>query len=146
MMRSRDASVERAVGIGLVLATTACGGGTAAPARFAPASPPTSRDVLLALSAHAAIDPADESCTHLTGDLDAETIGVIEAHLLAQLADAQAAGDPARLTIVCEPSDPPYRCGMEVRIEGDDPWHYAIRFELDESGAIDPASVTCPGV
>ncbi len=145
-MRRGHGRLARAAGIVLVLGTSACGAGAASPARSAPSSPPTSRDVLLALSANAALDPTDESCTHLTGDLDTETIGVIEAHLLAQLADAQAAGDPARLTIACEPSGPPYRCAMEVRIEGEDPWHYAIQLELDASGGVDPASITCPGL
>ena len=132
-------------GLAIAVSLAACGG---APARVlhAPGSPPSERDVLLALSAHADLDPAHESCTSVTGDLDAETLGVIEAHLLAQLADAQAEGDDATLTITCAPEGPPHRCSMEVRVEGEDPWHYAIVFDLDASGRIDPASITCPGV
>jgi hypothetical protein len=107
--------------------------------------PPSSRDVLLALSAHATLDPADESCTRVTGDLEPETLGVIEAHLLAQLAEAQASGETARATATCSGAAAPWSCLFEVRVMADDPWAYGIAFTLDARGAIDPVSIRCPG-
>lgn len=125
----------------LVLAS--CGGGrTLVPPGTAP---PSSRDALRAIEAHADVDPPDPSCTNIPGDLSGETLGAIETHLLAQLADAQAGGDPARLTVACDPAGPPWRCRFEVSIETEDPWRYAIVFTLDAVGAIDASSITCPG-
>jgi hypothetical protein len=126
------------------LLLVACGASTSVPTP-PQHTPPSARDVMLALSAHADLDPPDESCTHVTGDLDHETLGVIEAHLLAQAAEAQAEGETATTTVSCEAAGPPWRCLFEVRIDAEDPWRYGISFSLDAAGAIDPASITCPG-
>ncbi len=118
----------------------------AAPSLVPPRNaPPSSRDALLALAANGALDPSDPSCSGVTGDLDDETLRTIEAHLLGQLADAESDGDTGHLAVSCTGSEAPWSCTLDVRIEGEDPWHYGITFRLDAAGAIDAGSVRCPG-
>jgi hypothetical protein len=107
-------------------------------------SPPSARDVFAALGAHSSMVPSDESCATVADGGD-RTLGAIEAHLLGVLADAQRDGDPATATASCEAAGPPWRCSLEVRVTAEDPWAYGISFALGADGAIDPASITCPG-
>lgn len=158
---ARGVPLRASVLTALVLATACASSSTAptpaAPASPAPASPapastaprstpPDARDVFAAIGAHRAIVPTDPSCASVTGDPADVSLGAIEAHLLGQLAEAQAEGDPAVLLASCEAGGPPFRCALEVRIDADgDPWRYGIAFELAATGAIDPASIRCPG-
>lgn len=121
-----------------------CGSSAAHPRLRAPLStPPSARDAIAALGAHADVEATDVSCASVAdGDI---TLGGIEAHLLGQLAEANASEDPATLIAGCEGAQAPWSCVVGVRIAIDDPWDYRITFNLDASGAIDPASIRCPG-
>jgi hypothetical protein len=130
----------------LALATFGCGSSAVAPARAlrAPLStPPSPRDALAALGAHADVQATDLSCESVAnGDI---TLGGIEAHLLGQLAEADSE-DEASLIARCEGEQAPWSCEVGARIVAEgDPWDYRITFSLSADGAIDPASIRCPG-
>ena len=132
--------------IALALVSVGCASASA-PARTlrAPLStPPSARDAIAALSAYANFETTDLSCQSVAnGDL---TVGGIEAHLMGQLAEAQAEGGAASLIARCEGAHAPWRCVVGVRVENEEsPWDYRITFNLDASGLIDTASIRCPG-
>lgn len=133
---------------GLVLALAALGCGTTPEHTrrlYAPlSSPPSARDALASLRAYEDVEATDISCASVAnGDI---TLGGIEAHLLGQLAEAQAEGDEASIVAHCEGDAAPWSCevGARIVVEGD-PWDYRITFTLSADGAIDPASIRCPG-
>ena len=122
-----------------------CGSSSAHPRALRPplSTPPSPRDAIAALGAHADIEATDLSCASVAdGDI---TLGGIEAHLLGQLAQEDGE-DEASLIAGCSGEHAPWSCEVGVRIvAGGDPWDYRITFNLDASGAIDPASIRCPG-
>ena len=130
----------------LAFALVGCGSSSAntAPRLRPPIStPPSPRDAIAALGAHADVEATDLSCASVAdGDI---TLGGIEAHLLGQLAQEDGE-DEASLIAGCSGEHAPWSCEVGVRIvAGGDPWDYRITFNLDASGAIDPASIRCPG-
>jgi hypothetical protein len=110
-----------------------------------PALPPTERDVIDALLRHAHVRLTHASCVGVTGVQGDETLGDYVAHLLAQLAAAHAEGTPATLRVGCDPGQTDFRCHFAVRVEAEDPWHYAIEFDLASGGEILASSIECPG-
>jgi hypothetical protein len=129
----------------LVLAMLLLGCGATPSRVLAPptSSPPSARDVVMALSMYDDVVPADPSCASVADE--GATLGAIEAHLLGQIADAQRDGDTARLIVICEGEHMPWSCTFGARVEAEDPWDYRITFMVDSDGAIDETTIRCPG-
>jgi hypothetical protein len=111
------------------------------------ADPLTQRDVLAAMFRHADLRLTHPSCESIVGDVDVTSFGVAAAHLLAVLADAQASGDPAALTVTCDSAstNSDAACAFTVRVDIDDPWEYGLHFALRPDDTIAVESITCPG-
>src|SRR5579862_9248754 len=74
------------------------------------------------------------------------TLGEYVAFLVASL---DSSNGKSGATASCRPAGKAHvqRCELffETGIGTDDPWRYGLRFEIDDSGKIDPAKISCPG-
>lgn len=150
MERAED--VVKRVVVALALATLGCGPTTGHPLQPPTArlrrtyrpihQPPSNGDVLGVVGVYSDLEASDVRCERVAnGDI---TLGGMEAHLLSQLAEVQAGGVPAEFLSRCDGQQaPPWPCLIGTRIGAEE--SPRVTFTLSADGAIDPASIRCPG-